>query len=156
MLVADFPGTEPGLSLKTPWRTYKLFPVEHCSDQQLSLSFGVNEPIDLLAEQLGSQFRRILNVLRVFKERQAEVLYFCLAGGVSALEIVEQCPALGFLCAGQCSQSCSPTTCINVKSWVTSKRQELLARVGFPDEKWVVRLLQKFRPSSAITNCLTN
>lgn len=147
MLIADFPGTEPALSLKTPWRTYRLFPVKPCIGQQLSLSFGVSEPIDLLAEQLGGQFRRILNVLQVFKERQAELLYFCLAGGESALEIVEQCPALGFLCAGLCGQSCCPTTSLNIKSWVTCKRQELLALGGFPGEKWVVRLLQKILAS---------
>jgi len=116
--------------------------------RQLLLPFDQNIKLAHLEKLLQSTSKEAIQAVGEFGYGQKDILQFCLNGGQPAFELVRDCPALAYLIANKILPRISP----EIRSEVTrdilaQKRTAALARINWPAEKWIARLLRKIPPS---------
>ena len=87
---------------------------------------------------------RLLQAVSRVPVQQGCLLRFCVDGGIPAIELLEDCPAMALLLAMKVEYTPSVEEYQRtVVALVGSKRDEILSHCSYPSSKWVVRLLRK-------------
>jgi len=111
---------------------------------QLMLPFNHIRQLEPLKQLLQNISPRIMRGMSQFKSGQRGILRFCINGGLFALELVEDCPALAYLIVYRLiPKTPTKTLADGLLIILEQKRGEILARMNWPSDKGVIKLLRK-------------
>lgn len=94
---------------------------------------------------------RVLPAVALFADKRLRLLEFAVNVGMSAVEMIEDCPALAYLLVSRTGWL-ELDRALKVQAVLARrKRHEILSALGLPDSKWFARMLRKIPAGECFT-----